>query len=92
MSKYAMLSLDLNLNTFTDSRAKFNDGLAAKNWVKSPALTTLWWSSWDDAISDERIVSADGAANRPGDEVAQRHEPTAVALVDIEAHAGVLQN
>jgi hypothetical protein len=54
---YAMLSLDLDRNTSTEQRDKFYEYLKNEKWTKIPEITTTWYASFKDTVSESEIIS-----------------------------------
>lgn len=57
MSRYSMLTLDLNKEVTSEQRTLFYDKLKELKWKKIDELTTLWFASWEDSVSDDGIIS-----------------------------------
>ena len=55
MSKYSVLSLDLNSAT-AEQRKIVYAYLEKKSWSKTRPTTTFWTASWKDDVSDEAIL------------------------------------
>ena len=56
MSKYTLLTVDLNNDVSAEKRFGFYEYLEKKNWGKILNLTTTWMASWDDIHADSEII------------------------------------
>jgi hypothetical protein len=52
MSKYSILSLDLNKDATSEQRDAFYKKLAEFTWTKIQDPTTLWYCLWKDTTSE----------------------------------------
>ena len=71
MSRYSLLTLDLNRETSSEARNKFYAELEKLQWMKINQLTTLWYATWKDDVSDQGIIDTtkgdvEKAANAAG--------------------------
>lgn len=56
MSRYSLLTLDLNRETSSEARDKFYAELEKLKWKKINQLTTLWYANWKDEATDQGII------------------------------------
>lgn len=54
---YAMLSLDLDKRTTSEQREKFYEYLKNEKWTKIPKVTTIWYASFKDGVSESGAIS-----------------------------------
>lgn len=81
MSRHSILTVDLNKDVPGSSRDVFYDELKKYNWVKLPNLTTVWYGSWKDGITDQDIVSGAKEEVRQAAEKAKiQHYDACVAI------------
>ena len=57
MSRYCILSLDLNKQVTSEQRNTFYAKLQELQWMKMDATTTLWYAPWKDDVTDEGVVA-----------------------------------
>lgn len=56
MNRYSILTLDLNDEVTSEQRDAFYNELENRKWNKINSLTTLWYASWKDDVTDEGII------------------------------------
>ncbi|MFZ2327379.1 MAG: hypothetical protein WAW73_10705 [Rhodoferax sp.] len=57
MAQYTLLTLDLNRETSSAARDKFYEELEQLQWKKINQLTTLWYATWKDDLSEAGIIA-----------------------------------
>lgn len=57
MSQYTLLTLDLNREISSEARDKFYAELEKLQWKKINQLTTLWYATWQDSVSEADIIT-----------------------------------
>ena len=56
MGLNVMLTVDLNKKTTSKQRTTFNKELAKKKWNEIENLTTTWWASFEDNVTERQAV------------------------------------
>lgn len=54
---HAMLSLDLDKNTTSQEREKFNAHIRDSGWMKLAKVTTTWFTRYSEKATEKQIIN-----------------------------------
>jgi len=57
MKPYSILTVDLNNDVSSQQRTTFGEKLTESKWKKMPDLTTVWYTTWAENVTEEGMIN-----------------------------------